>query len=31
MIDRLPTKAPRTSLDQWRTLQAVVDAGGFAQ
>ncbi len=31
MIDRSPTKAPRTSLDQWRTLQAVVDAGGFAQ
>ncbi len=31
MIDRLTTKAPRTSLDQWRTLQTVVDAGGFAQ
>lgn len=24
-------KAPRVSLDQWRALQAVVDAGGFAQ
>lgn len=24
-------KAPRVSLDQWRTLQAVVDHGGFAQ
>lgn len=30
-MDRLPLKAPRTSLDQWRTLQAVVDAGGYAQ
>ncbi|MBC9251531.1 LysR family transcriptional regulator [Pseudomonas alcaligenes] len=24
-------KAPRVTLDQWRTLQAVVDHGGFAQ
>lgn len=24
-------KAPRVTLDQWRTLQAVVDQGGFAQ
>ncbi|MGE6791560.1 LysR family transcriptional regulator [Pseudomonas guineae] len=24
-------KAPRVTLDQWRTLQAVVDNGGFAQ
>lgn len=24
-------KAPRVSLEQWRTLQAVVDHGGFAQ
>ena len=24
-------KAPRVTLDQWRTLQAVVDRGGFAQ
>ena len=24
-------KAPRTTLDQWRILQAVVDAGGYAQ
>ncbi len=24
-------KAPRVTLDQWRTLQAVVDCGGFAQ
>jgi DNA-binding transcriptional LysR family regulator len=24
-------KAPRVSLEQWRTLQAVVDNGGFAQ
>ncbi|WP_437881074.1 LysR family transcriptional regulator [Pseudomonas sp. LRF_L74] len=24
-------KAPRVTLDQWRTLQAVVDSGGFAQ
>lgn len=24
-------KAPRITLDQWRTLQAVVDHGGFAQ
>lgn len=24
-------KAPRVSLEQWRTLQAVVDQGGFAQ
>jgi len=24
-------KAPRVSLDQWRTLQAVVDHGGYAQ
>lgn len=24
-------KAPRVTLDQWRTLQAVVDEGGFAQ
>ncbi|EPM57762.1 LysR family transcriptional regulator [Pseudomonas syringae pv. actinidiae ICMP 19071] len=23
-------KAPRVTLDQWRTLQAVVDHGGFA-
>ncbi|HCV77085.1 MAG TPA: LysR family transcriptional regulator, partial [Pseudomonas sp.] len=24
-------KTPRVSLDQWRTLQAVVDHGGYAQ
>ena len=24
-------KAPRVTLDQWRTLQAVIDQGGFAQ
>lgn len=24
-------KAPRVTLEQWRTLQAVVDSGGFAQ
>src|SRR5690606_31973495 len=24
-------KAPRVTLEQWRTLQAVVDHGGFAQ
>ena len=24
-------KAPRVTLDQWRTLQAVVDQGGYAQ
>jgi len=24
-------KAPRVTLDQWRTLQAVIDHGGFAQ
>jgi len=24
-------KAPRASIDQWRTLQAVVDKGGYAQ
>ena len=33
--DSLPkeynVKAPRVTLDQWRTLQAVVDHGGFAQ
>ncbi|WP_286917728.1 hypothetical protein, partial [Pseudomonas sp. UBA6276] len=23
-------KAPRVTLEQWRTLQAVVDHGGFA-
>ena len=32
--DSLPkeynVKAPRVTLDQWRTLQAVVDHGGFA-
>ena len=27
----LIVKAPRVTLDQWRTLQAVVDHGGFAQ
>lgn len=31
MIDTKSIKAPRVSLDQWRALQAVVDAGGFAQ
>jgi DNA-binding transcriptional LysR family regulator len=25
------TAAPRISLEQWRALQAVVDAGGYAQ
>ena len=24
-------KAPKVSLEQWRALQAVVDAGGYAQ
>jgi hypothetical protein len=24
-------KGPRVTLEQWRTLQAVVDGGGFAQ
>ena len=24
-------KAPRVTLEQWRTLQAVVDYGGYAQ
>lgn len=31
MIDISAIKAPRVSLDQWRALQTVVDAGGFAQ
>lgn len=31
MVDSSTIKAPRVSLDQWRALQAVVDAGGFAQ
>src|SRR3546814_10666270 len=29
--EELNMKAPRVTLDQWRTLQAVVDHGGFAQ
>ncbi|HCW95511.1 MAG TPA: LysR family transcriptional regulator, partial [Pseudomonas sp.] len=24
-------KVPRVTLEQWRTLQAVIDSGGFAQ
>lgn len=24
-------KPPRVTLDQWRTLQAVIDHGGYAQ
>ncbi len=31
MIDIKTVTAPRASIDQWRALQAVVDAGGFAQ
>ena len=27
----MPYRAPRVTLEQWRTLQAVVDQGGFAQ
>lgn len=27
----MPHRAPRVTLEQWRTLQAVVDNGGFAQ
>ncbi len=30
-MNRSAIKAPRTTLDQWRILQAVVDAGGYAQ
>ncbi|MEM7082097.1 MAG: LysR family transcriptional regulator [Pseudomonadota bacterium] len=30
-MSKTPTSTPRISLEQWRTLLAVVDAGGYAQ